>query len=155
MSPATLRHALAAAAIMCLALFGKPAEAADAVSFRLDWTLSGYHLPFYWAKEKGYYAKENLDVDIKEGAGSGKTVALMAGQQNDIGLADFMFMSVGVAKGMKLRGIFGEVQDGAWAVIASGQPDQEARRPHRPFSGNNCRPQVDARPLAGNQQNSG
>lgn len=118
MSPATLRHALAAAAIMCLALFGKPAEAADAVSFRLDWTLSGYHLPFYWAKEKGYYAKENLDVDIKEGAGSGKTVALMAGQQDDIGLADFMFMSVGVAKGMKLRGIFGEVQDGAWAVIS-------------------------------------
>jgi NitT/TauT family transport system substrate-binding protein len=94
------------------------ASAADAVSFRLDWTLSGYHLPFYWAKDKGYYAAANLDVDIKEGAGSGKTVALMAGQQDDIGLADFMFMSVGAAKGMKLKGIFGEVQDGAWAVIS-------------------------------------
>jgi NitT/TauT family transport system substrate-binding protein len=29
-----------------------------------------------------------------------------------------MFMSVGAAKGMKLKGIFGEVQDGAWAVIS-------------------------------------
>jgi NitT/TauT family transport system substrate-binding protein len=105
--------AVAAMLLRCL-----PAAAADAVSFRLDWTLSGYHLPFYWAKEKGYYAAENLDVDIKEGAGSGKTVALMAGQQDDIGLADFMFMSVGAAKGMKLKGIFGEVQDGAWAVIS-------------------------------------
>jgi NitT/TauT family transport system substrate-binding protein len=106
---------------LAVALFVKlacVASAADAVSFRLDWTLSGYHLPFYWAKDKGYYAAENLDVDIKEGAGSGKTVALMAGQQDDIGLADFMFMSVGAAKGMKLKGIFGEVQDGAWAVIS-------------------------------------
>jgi NitT/TauT family transport system substrate-binding protein len=116
------RRALAAAAL--LTLFAAPpklAAAADAVSFRLDWTLSGYHLPFYWAKEKGYFAAENLDVEIKEGAGSGKTVALMAGQQDDIGLADFMFMSVGAAKGMKLKGIFGEVQDGAWAVISRAE----------------------------------
>lgn len=97
------------------------ADAADAVSFRLDWTLSGYHLPFYWAKEKGYYAAENLEVDIKEGAGSGKTVALISGQQDDLGLADFMFMSVGAAKGMKLKGIFGEVQDGAWAIISNAE----------------------------------
>jgi NitT/TauT family transport system substrate-binding protein len=107
-----------AATLVSVLLGGLPAAATDAVSFRLDWTLSGYHLPFYWAKEKGYYAAENLDVDIKEGAGSGKTVTLMAGQQDDIGLADFMFMSVGAAKGMKLKGIFGEVQDGAWAVIS-------------------------------------
>jgi len=110
-----------AVAILTVALLisvASSARAADAVSFRLDWTLSGYHLPYYWAKEKGFYTGENLDVDIKEGAGSGKTVALMAGQQDDIGLADFMFMSVGAAKGMKLKGIFGEVQDGAWAVIS-------------------------------------
>jgi NitT/TauT family transport system substrate-binding protein len=111
-----LRPAIAAAVL--LAALPRPAGAADAVSFRLDWTLSGYHLPFYWAKEKGYYAAENLDVEIKEGAGSGKTVALMAGQQDDVGLADFMFMSVGAAKGMKIKGIFGEVQDGAWAVVS-------------------------------------
>lgn len=108
---------IASAVALCVKLTCV-ASAADTVSFRLDWTLSGYHLPFYWAKDKGYYAAENLDVDIKEGAGSGKTVALMAGQQDDIGLADFMFMSVGAAKGMKLKGIFGEVQDGAWAVIS-------------------------------------
>jgi len=121
------RAATIALAALFLGAFLKPADAADAVSFRLDWTLSGYHLPFYWAKEKGYYAAENLNVDIKEGAGSGKTVALMAGQQDDIGLADFMFMSVGVAKGMKLKGIFGEVQDGAWAIISHA--DTPIRKP--------------------------
>lgn len=95
-----------------------PAQAADAVSFRLDWSLSGYHLPFYWAKQKGYYAAENLDVDIKEGAGSGKTVALMAGRQDDIGLADYMLMTAGAAKGMKIKGLYAVVQDGAWAIIS-------------------------------------
>ena len=48
------RAVLAAAILVGMSL--QPAGAADAVSFRLDWTLSGYHLPFYWAKEKGYYS---------------------------------------------------------------------------------------------------
>src|SRR5215470_15507506 len=116
---APTRRALLATSLLLAS--GLPSRAADAVSLRLDWTLSGYHLPFYWAKQKGYYAAENLDVDIKEGAGSGKTVALMAGQQDDIGLADYMLMAAGVAKGMKLKGIFGEVQDGAWAVISRAE----------------------------------
>ena len=93
-------------------------SAADLVSLRLDWTLSGYHLPFYWAKHKGYYTTENLNVEIKEGAGSGKTVSLIAGQQDDIGLADYMLMAAGVAKGMKLKGVYAVVQNGAWAVIS-------------------------------------
>jgi NitT/TauT family transport system substrate-binding protein len=93
--------------------------AAEQLSLRLDWTLSGYHLPFYWAKEKGYYTAENETVEIKEGAGSGKTVGLMAGQQDDIGLADYMLTAAGVAKGMKLKGIYGVVQNGAWAVISA------------------------------------
>jgi len=93
-------------------------SAADLVSLRLDWTLSGYHLPFYWAKHKGYYTTENLNVEIKEGAGSGKTVSLIAGQQDDIGLADYMLMAAGVVKGMKLKGVYAVVQNGAWAVIS-------------------------------------
>jgi NitT/TauT family transport system substrate-binding protein len=88
------------------------------VSLRLDWTLTGYQLPFYWAKQKGYFTAETLNVDIKEGAGSGKTVSLMAGQQDDIGFADYMLMAAGVAKGMKLKAVYGVVQNGAWAVIS-------------------------------------
>jgi NitT/TauT family transport system substrate-binding protein len=106
-------------AVLCgLVLRGEPATAADQVSLRLDWTLTGYQLPFYWAKQKGYFTTENLDVEVKEGGGSGKTVALMAGQQDDIGFADYMLMAAGVAKGMKLKGIYGVVQNGAWAVIS-------------------------------------
>lgn len=112
-----LRWALVVAALLFQAGL-ETSQAAEPINLRLDWTLSGYHLPFYWAKEKGYYAAEGLDVDIKEGAGSGKTIALLAGQQDDVGVGDAMLMSVGVAKGMKVKGIFGLVQDGAWAVIS-------------------------------------
>lgn len=118
---------IAALALAAGALAVPPAQAGEAVGLRLDWTLSGYHLPFYWAKEKGYFAAEGLDVEVKEGAGSGKTVALIAGQQDDIGLADFMLMSAGAAKGMKVKGIYGLVQDGAWAVISAA--DKAIKKP--------------------------
>lgn len=120
-------RALATAAVLLSSATLQPTKAAEPLSLRLDWTLSGYHLPFYWAKEKGYYAAENLDVDIKEGAGSGKTIALLAGQQDDVGIGDAMLMSVGAAKGMKVKGIFGLVQDGAWAVISNA--DHPIKKP--------------------------
>lgn len=124
----SLRRVLAVAALLCGALLPmQSAGAADALSYRLEWRLSGYHLPFYWAKEKGYYAAENLDVDIKEGAGSGKTIGLIAGRQDDIGLADYLLMAAGAAKGMKIKGIFAVVQNGAWAVVSSA--DKPIRKP--------------------------
>src|SRR5579875_2031656 len=105
------------AAIACAVVAGA-AHATDHVSFRLDWKLTGYHVPFYWAKAKGYFAAEGLDVDIKEGAGSGQTINLVGGQQDDIGFADYLLMAAAASKGMGVKAIFGVVQDGAWAVIS-------------------------------------
>ena len=68
-------------------------------------------------------------MDIKEGAGSGKTVSLMAGQQDDIGFADYMLMAAGVAKGMKLKGIYGGgAERCVGSDLAGRQPDQRPRR---------------------------
>ena len=82
-----------------------PAFAADTVSLRLDWKLSGYHLPFYWAKEKGYYSDAGIDVDIKEGAGSDKTVALIDGKHDDIGVADFTLMAKGMPNAIAVMAV--------------------------------------------------
>jgi len=76
-----------------------------------------------------FSARKTSTSTSRRGAGSGKTVALMSGQQDDIGLADYMLMSVGVAKGMKLKGIFGEVQDGAWAIISRADSLRSRSRP--------------------------
>ncbi len=97
---------------------GATQAAEDKLSMRLDWQLTGYQVPFYWAKAKGYYKDSNLDVDIKSGSGSGLTINLVGSQQDDLGFADYLLMAAAAAKGMQVRAIYGVVQDGAWAVIS-------------------------------------
>jgi NitT/TauT family transport system substrate-binding protein len=99
----------------------------DTINFRLEWRLTGYHLPFYWAQAKGYYKDGNLDVIIKEGSGSGTTINLVGSGQEDLGFADYMLMAAAVSKGMKAKAIFGIVQDGAWAVIS--HTDKPVKKP--------------------------
>lgn len=57
------------------------------VQFVLDFLPDGLHAPFYAALDKGFYAKEGLDVSISRGYGSGDTVRKLALGQYDIGLA--------------------------------------------------------------------
>jgi NitT/TauT family transport system substrate-binding protein len=123
-----IRGVVLVAVFLCAPVgYGSQVQSAESVTLRLEWRLSGYHLPFYWAKEKGYYSAEKLDVDIKEGAGSDQTINLIAGRQDDIGLADYMLMTAAAAKGMRLKGIFAVVPNGAWAVVS--HEDKPIRTP--------------------------
>ena len=54
------------------------AFAQDKVSFRLNWYLGGLHVPFYYGKERGFYAAEGIDLKINEGRGSANTVQVVA-----------------------------------------------------------------------------
>src|SRR5690348_9525715 len=38
--------------------------AAEKVTVALDFTLSGYHAPWFVAQDKGYFAEEGLDVNL-------------------------------------------------------------------------------------------
>ncbi len=58
------------------------------MSFRLNWYLGGLHVPFYYGKEKGYYAAEGIDLTINEGRGSANTVQVVAAGSDTFGLAD-------------------------------------------------------------------
>jgi NitT/TauT family transport system substrate-binding protein len=65
-----------------LALSATTASAAELtkIKFSLDWKLQGIHTWFFWAQEKGYFAKENLDVTIDQGEGSaGAVTRVMSG----------------------------------------------------------------------------
>jgi len=116
----TMRNsALFACAALLLGFASANAHAAeDKLSVRLDWRLTGYQVPFYWAKAKGYYRDSNLDVEIKEGSGSGATINLVSSGQDDIGFADYLLMASSASKGMHVKAIYGVVQDGAWAIIS-------------------------------------
>ena len=118
MSKKTLRVMFAA--LLCVVgLSSSPSVlSAEKVGLRLDWTLTGYHLPFYWAKDKGYYAREGLDVAIKEGAGSGKTVMLIGANESTFGFADYLLTTNVIAKGVPIKAVYGVVKKSAWAVIS-------------------------------------
>jgi NitT/TauT family transport system substrate-binding protein len=111
--------------LVCLELFSTAVtpsalagEKLDKVDFRLEWSLTGYHLPFYWAAKKGYYREEGLDVDIKQGSGSQQTINLVGGEHDEVGFADYSLMAASVAKGMKVKAIFGVVQKDAWSIFS-------------------------------------
>jgi NitT/TauT family transport system substrate-binding protein len=75
----------------CLAItFAAGAAAAEPVKikFTLDWKLQGLHAWFYWAKAKGYFAAENLDVSIDQGEGSAVTVTRVMSGAYDAGFGD-------------------------------------------------------------------
>lgn len=108
----------------------QPATAEDnleKVELRLDWALTGYQFPFYWALKKGYYRDEGLDVDIKPGAGSQQTINLVAGEHDDVGIADYSLMATSIGKGMKVKAIFAMVQNHAWAIFS--HVDKPIRKP--------------------------
>lgn len=59
------------------------------ITFSLEWLVSGRHVGFFVAKDKGFYRDEGLDVTIQRGYGSNDTATRVA-----TGSADFGIVSV-------------------------------------------------------------
>lgn len=98
---------LTMAAAMVVSMAGT-AGAADAgaltpVSFRLNYTAAGLHVPFYYALEKGYYEEAGLDVTIGEGTGSGTTAKLVGTGDDELGLVDSASVASAVAQGIPVK----------------------------------------------------
>ncbi|SHN64996.1 ABC transporter substrate-binding protein [Bradyrhizobium erythrophlei] len=80
-----------AAVALTLSLVTAPAYAeapATKIRFTLDWKIQGIHAWFYWAKAKGYFKAENLDVTIDQGEGSAATVTRILSGAYDAGFGD-------------------------------------------------------------------
>lgn len=112
------RRTLLGLAFAAVALAATPAVAAEKATLRLDWHLVGYHLPFFWAHAKGYYAQEGIDLTIGEGSGSGATVQIMAGNHDTFGHADAIPIAIGVAKGMPIKAVAAPLQAMVWAYVS-------------------------------------
>ncbi len=83
-----LTCALVAAIIGAFASVPRTAAAADKVTFVTDFGYNGRHAYYFVALEKGYYAKQNLDVDIVRGQGSADAVKQVAAGTAQLGFAD-------------------------------------------------------------------
>ncbi|HEV2784361.1 MAG TPA: ABC transporter substrate-binding protein [Actinophytocola sp.] len=82
----------------------------------LNWVPYGEHAPFYYGLKKGFYSDEGIDLEIKAGSGSGKTIQQVAQNNTTFGWADTPPLLSGVGTGMKVKSLGVFLQKGPAAI---------------------------------------
>ncbi|MEU6643888.1 ABC transporter substrate-binding protein [Saccharomonospora sp. NPDC046836] len=77
----------------------------DKVTLTLNWYPYGEHAPFFYGKAQGIYEKHGIDLEIRAGQGSQKTVQATAAGQTDFGWADTPAVLAGVSQGLDVKNI--------------------------------------------------
>jgi len=93
--------------VLALLLTPLAGHAAEKVTIVLDFTISGYHAPFFVAQDKGYFAEQGLEVQIGRGYGSGDTVKKLAAGVADVGFNHPAPLIIANADGGTLRTVMG------------------------------------------------
>lgn len=110
-----------AAAAVGLALFASLHNLAfgqQQVNLRFSWKLKGQYAALYVAKEKGYFAKEGLDVHLGEGAGAPAALGALLQGQDDVVLLPGIFALSAISQGMPVKLIALYVPKGPVALIS-------------------------------------
>jgi NitT/TauT family transport system substrate-binding protein len=105
-------------AVSLALFFGGQAWAQDKVSFRLNWYLGGLHVPFYYGKDRGFYAAEGIDLTINEGRGSANTVQVVAAGSDTFGLADSSSVILTASKGADVKSVMSLLNSTGFAVVS-------------------------------------
>ena len=100
------RFKRAAIAIAATALASGPALAQQKLDFVLNWVPGGDHVPYYYGKKMGWYAKEGIDLNIEPGKGSALATQKVGAGANPIGLADMGGVLVAKGKGADLVAVY-------------------------------------------------
>ena len=108
--------AILAAAIAVIA--ASLAYAEDKASLRLNWYLGGLHVPFYYGKERGFYAAEGIDLAINEGRGSANTVQVVAAGSDTFGLADSSSVILTASKGADIKSVMSLLNTTGFSVVS-------------------------------------
>ncbi|MFI6079997.1 ABC transporter substrate-binding protein [Streptomyces sp. NPDC051217] len=77
----------------------------DKVTLTLNWYPYGEHAPFYYGVEEKIFEKHGIDLEIRAGQGSQKTVQATAAGQTDFGWADTPAVLSGVDQGVDVKSL--------------------------------------------------
>jgi NitT/TauT family transport system substrate-binding protein len=81
------------------------AMAADKIKVQLDWIIEGKHVPFYVARDRGFFKKNNLEATLLEGKGSANSATFVDVGQADYSYGDLLTALQVMSKGAKNRAI--------------------------------------------------
>jgi NitT/TauT family transport system substrate-binding protein len=93
------------------------AQTKEPVKFLLDWTWWPPQIPLIVAREKGYFDKAGLDVEFRQGTGSGTTCQVVGQGSYDIGHVNLTAAAQFIAKGVPIKGIATISQKGASGLV--------------------------------------
>jgi NitT/TauT family transport system substrate-binding protein len=114
--------------VLCATILATPAFAADKVTLMLNWYVYGEHAPFFYGKEKGFYAKEGIDLDIQEGRGSGTVTQVVAAKTINFGYVDVPTMMRAAVKGAPVTSVGVALQTSP--MSAMGFVEKNIRKPN-------------------------
>ena len=90
------RFALVSVVMLAAALVARSGMAAnEKIGFQLSWIPSGQFAPYFVGKEKGFYEKDGIDIEIRKGTGSGAAVRRVAANAAEFGDADISAVMLG------------------------------------------------------------
>jgi NitT/TauT family transport system substrate-binding protein len=93
---------VATAALVAFHLSDAAAQTKPALKplkLRTEWVHSGLYAPFYYAQQRGYFAKEGFTVDVLPGQGSNATMDGILRGDLDFGFVSCWGLAVAVSKG--------------------------------------------------------
>lgn len=89
------------------AFYASSAEAAEKSKLvvRLDFIVGGKHAPWFIDRDKGFYSKRGLSVDLQAGKGSADTVRAIGAGLADVGFADMATTIVARSRGIPVLAV--------------------------------------------------
>ncbi|HEX6959300.1 MAG TPA: ABC transporter substrate-binding protein [Ferrovibrio sp.] len=114
-------------AVLIAGAAAAPASAADKATLMLNWYVYGEHAPFYYGKEKGFYAEQGIDLEIQEGRGSAVTTQAVAAKTATFGYVDVPTMMRATVKGAPVVAIGVALQTSP--MSAMGFAEKNIRKP--------------------------
>ena len=94
----SLLVAAAAVAVSCLST-AAGAKAAEEVTFVFNWFPTADHSPYFYARDKGWYADAGIDIEIETAKGSGASSQRIGAGQVPMGVADLPTAFIARGKG--------------------------------------------------------
>ena len=92
---------------------------ADVVTIRTNWLFSGIHAWLFYGREQGYFREQGIELDIREGNGSGNVVRSVINGDDDFALVSIGNPIISTAQGAPLKIIYTWIGAFNWGYMCS------------------------------------